>query len=440
MANVFIGMMAACLALESMAAEVSKVTVRQRWPWSRLVDIDYVLSCAPSEKMDVAVSLFNGTDPTALTIPATSLSGDLNGISYGAHRIVWDPMATSYTNSGTQLTELRASLVPTNSPIYMIVDLTNAPGTLAHVEYIYPGDSRLVTEGRYTNVWFDVTNHSEYATDKLVLRRVHAGTFKMGTAVPPTLPVTLTKDFYVGVFELTQAQWKNVTTVYPGSLFTLERDTRPAEQVTYIDIRGSTSGTPAVNWPLTGYLVATNSFIGKLRAKTGITTFDLPTEAQWSCACRAGTTTVFNDGDPNAQINITGTLVPNNNGYTNGALTALGRYSWNGGKYWDGDSWENALSSSFGPANGTAKVGSYLPNNWGLYDTLGNVWDFCLDWYADTLQGGTDPAGSTNGTQRVGGGGRFIGNAFECTSATRSGIADGFPHAVIGFRVVKTLP
>jgi formylglycine-generating enzyme required for sulfatase activity len=429
-ARLFIGLMAACLALEATAAEITQVTVRQRWPWSRLVNIDYVLSGASSEKTDITVNGTVGSE--AVSIPESSLSGDLYGVSSGSRRIVWDPTQTAYTNNGV-LPDFRVSLTLTNAPVYMIVDLTNAVGTLAHVEYIYPGDSRLVTEGRYTNVWFDVTNHSEYATDKLVLRRVHTSAFKMGVGALPTLPVTLTKDFYAGVFEVTQAQWKNIMGSYPaGATFTKERDTRPAEGVAYIDIRGATNSSPAVNWPLTGYLVTTNSFMGKLRVRTGINSFDLPTEAQWNCACRAGTTTVFNDGDPNA--NVAGT-----NAGTNTVLAGLARYAWNGGKYWDGDSWENAASAVFGPTNGTAKVGSYLPNNWGLYDTLGNVWDFCLDWYG-TLQGGTDPVGSTNGTQRVGGGNRFFGNANDCVSGARGGIGDNSPNLVTGFRVVKTLP
>ena len=429
-ARLFIGLMAACLVLEATAAEITQVTVRQRWPWSRLVDIDYSLSCVPSEKLDITVN--GSVCSEAISIPETTFSGDLYGVSNGTHRIVWDPTKTAYTNNGV-LPDFRVSLNLTNAPVYMVVDLTNAVGTFAHVEYIYPGDSRLVTEGRYTNVWFDVTNHSEYATDKLVLRRVHAGTFKMGTAIPPTLPVTLTKDFYVGVFEVTQAQWKNIMGSYPpAATFTKERDTRPAEGVSYIDIRGATNGSPVINWPLTGYLVAPNSFMGKLRARTGIDSFDLPTEAQWNGACRAGTTTVFNDG--NASADVSGA-----NWGTNTVLAGLARYAWNGGKYWDGDSWENAASAVFGPTNGTAKVGSYLPNNWGLYDTLGNVWDFCLDWYGN-LQGGTDPAGIANGTQRVGGGNRLIGNAGECTSGARGGIADNAPNFVTGFRVVKTLP
>ena len=429
-ANYFIGLMATCLALEARAAEITQVTVRQRWPWNRLVNLDYVLSGSSSEKTDITVSGTVGSE--AVGIPESSLSGDLYGVSGGFRRIVWDPTQTACTNNGI-LPDFRVTLNQTNSPVYMIVDLTNTIGTLAQVEYIYPGDSRLVTEGRYTNVWFDMTNDIAYKTDKLVLRRVHAGAFNMGTAVPPTLAVTLTKDFYVGVFEVTQAQWKNIMGNYPSAAtFTQERDTRPAEGVTYIDIRGATNSSPSVNWPLTGYLVTTNSFLGKLRARTGIDSFDLPTEAQWNLANRAGTTTLFFDG--NSSANVSG-----QNKYTNEWLNVLGRYAWNGGKYWTGSTWANAASSVFGPTNGTAKAGSYLPNSWGVYDTLGNVWDFCLDWDSG-LPNGTDPAGNTNGTQRAACGGRFIADADLCVSSTRSGISDNSPNLVTGFRVVMNLP
>ena len=187
-ANYFIGLMATCLALEARAAEITQVTVRQRWPWNRLVNLDYVLSGSSSEKTDITVSGTVGSE--AVGIPESSLSGDLYGVSGGFRRIVWDPTQTACTNNGI-LPDFRVTLNQTNSPVYMIVDLTNTIGTLAQVEYIYPGDSRLVTEGRYTNVWFDMTNDIAYKTDKLVLRRVHAGAFNMGTAVPPTLAVTL---------------------------------------------------------------------------------------------------------------------------------------------------------------------------------------------------------------------------------------------------------
>ena len=228
MKRVLIEMMAVFMAVSSMAADptVSQVTARQRWPWSRLVDIDYVIACDGTQSVDVAVQAF--TRNTALSMPGRSLSGDLYGVSYGAHHIVWDPTATAYTNSGV-LPEFRVTLSVAEAPVYMIVDLTKSAGADGQIEYIYPGDARLETYGLFTNVWFGVTNDSVYATDKLVLRRIHAGSYGMGDSA--NLSTTLTKDFYAGVFEVTQRQWELITGAKP-SYFNNSTyyATRPVEQ------------------------------------------------------------------------------------------------------------------------------------------------------------------------------------------------------------------
>lgn len=102
-----------------------------------------------------------------------------------------------------------------------------------------------------------------------------------------------------------------------------------------------------VDWP-TNAVVNTNSFMGKLRVKTGLTGFDLPTEAPWEYACRAGTVTALNSGS-----NLTSlTSCPN--------VSAVGRYWHNGG---------SSGTQSNPPNLGTALVGTYMPNAWGLYDT-----------------------------------------------------------------------
>ena len=432
MMRVLIGMMAVLMAVSSMAADptVSQVVARQRWPWSRLVDIDYVLACDGTQSVDVAVQAF--TRNTALSLPESSLSGDLYGVSYGAHHIVWDPTVTAYTNSGV-LPEFRVTLAATNSPVYMIVDLTKTAGADGQIEYIYPGDARLETYGRWTNVWFGVTNDSTYATTKLVMRRVHAGTFKMGASVPPTISTTLTKDFYAGVFEVTQRQWELITDKNP-SRFSVPAyyAARPVEQVSYDDIRGATNEAQAVNWPVTDRtVVGTNCFLGKLRAKTGLADFDLPTDAQWECLCRAGTTTVFNDGSAAANVSDA-------NAYTNAWLDTLGRYKFDGG-------YINGVTEPYPPGtsleNGTARVGSYQANAWGLYDTHGNNWELCLDWYADSLAGGSDPVGPMSGSYRLRRGGSWTERAVTCRSASRLSYAKPETQTWdVGFRLVRTLP
>ena len=424
-----LGSLAACLVLGAMAddASINSVSIRQRWPWSRLVDIDYVLACDSTQRVDMTVNAYDGD--TQLTLPAVSLTGDISGVMRGAHRIVWDPTATAYTNSGV-LTKFRVQLTPTPVPLYMIVDLTKAAGADGQIEYIYSGDARLETYGRFTNVWFGVTNDSVYATDKLVLRRISAGTFGMGDNA--TLSTTLTKEFYAGVFEVTQRQWELIMGTNPSRFKnSTYYATRPVEYVSYDDIRGATNSVPAVNWPLTDRTVVTaNSFLGKLRAKTGLTDFDLPTEAQSVCACRAGTTTVFNDG--NATANVSGA-----NAGTNAWLDALGRYAFNGGLLADG---VTAPASDCGPTNGTAVVGSYRANAWGLYDMQGNVGELCLDWHASSLTCGSDPSGAVSGSRRVKLAGGAADPASWCRATTRFSAAPPDKGWSLGLRLVRTLP
>jgi len=415
------------LALNAMAdgPTISDVVVRQRWPWSRLVDINYVLTCEESQHMDVTLSAYNGE--TSLTLPYDSLSGDLYNVTEGARHIVWDPLKTAYTNR--LITQFQVTLTPTNPPVYMVVDLTKTAGTEGQIEYIYPGDSRLVTEGRFTNIWHGATNFIN-KTDKMVLRRISAGTFTMGES-SGTKSVTLTKDFYIAVFELTQGQYERVVGVgaSPGA-FKIDYKIRPLEQLSYDSFRGATNSVPSINWPSTGHQVLSSSFVGRLRTLTGVDSFDLPTDAQWEYACRAGTTTVFNDGDPSA--NFSGV-----NSYTNEWLNALGRYKYNGGYVNGATQPDNATCST---SNGTAAAGSYLPNAWGLYDMHGNVHEFCLDWYTSALPGGSDPEGSTSGTERVRRGGGWWNEAYQSRSAGRLSLLPSSGSLNIGFRLVVVLP
>jgi len=391
------GSFAACLALGAAAADISGVTVRQRWPWSRLVDIDYVL-CDATQAVDVAVTAYNGSTP--LTLPDGSLSGDRHNVSAdGTHRIVFDPTVTAYTNLEV-LAKFKVSLTPTAVPLYMIVDLTKSAGADGQIEYVYPGDARLVTDGRYTNVWFDVTNDAAYATTKLVLRRVRAGAFNMGPSVPPISSVTLTKGFYVGIFELTFSQNYHITGSGSDTVY-------PAVGVSYDTIRGATNGVPAIDYPTTGPAVSPSSIVGQLRAKTGLQGFDLPTEAQWEYTSRAGTATYYNDeSSTSANTNV------------------LDRLAW----------W---LNNSNGKQ--IQKVGGKEANNWGLYDTLGNTWEWCLNW--GPTGSGTDPTGPTTGTRRYMRGGCADSDFTLCRPSSWINYFKSSEGASrIGFRVVLNLP
>ena len=209
---------------------------------------------------------------------------------------------------------------------------------------------------------------------------------------------------------------------------------RPVEQVCYNEIRNaanSTTANTAYDWPADPN---PSSFLGKLRTKTGID-FDLPSEAQWEFAARAGNgDTKWGDGS--------GIL----NSDADANLDKLGRYQRNGGQVLSGSSYANPAQSC-GATNGTAIVGSYAPNDWGLYDTAGNVWEWCLDWYADdiTAHGGKvniDPATPANtlsgasGANRVSRGGSWFYAAGICRPAFRSRDPPSNRLSYTGFRVL----
>ena len=242
----------------------------------------------------------------------------------------------------------------------------------------------------------------EYKTGKMVLRLVPAGTFRMGMSakekggeyfgkVETPHDVTVAKPFCIGVFEVTQKQWQHVMGGRSPAMF--KGETLPVEQVSYDNIRGADIGS---RWPAADG-VDGDSFLGRLRKKTSIR-FDLPTEAQWEYACRAGTVTALGTGRNLSSAKE----CPE--------MAEAGWYGFNPGKNGDG----------------TAKVGSFLPNAWGLYDMHGNVAEWCLDWWQGDLGAvaQTDPKGPETGTWRAIRGGCWdglvhLGHAAACRSAAR---------------------
>jgi formylglycine-generating enzyme required for sulfatase activity len=383
-----------------------------------------------------------GIETNGVAIPdsaVTRLSGDVSVvIQPGTDRhIVWNAGA-DWPENVTATAKARVTAWSVDAPpLYCAVDVTGGPSTNSYPVYYYA--SAEAVPGGVTN--------DLYKTVHILMRQIPptgGEGFMMGSPSNETgrdgtredwHKVTLTKAFYAGVYEVTQSQWQQVmgdVRSWPARWSNNDyRLTRPVEQVSYYDIRENINNTDdaAVDWPANDAVTA-GSFMGRLRTKTGLAGFDLPTDAQWEYACRAGTTGALNDGT----VNIT-------NSNSDARLDLLGRYQYNGGKVWNGTAWVDPATDCT-TANATAEAGAYLPNAWGLYDMHGNVWEWCLDWYAGNL--GTapaeDPTGAASGSIRVVRGGSWNYPASSCRSAYRINDAPSYRNSYIGFRLFRTLP
>jgi formylglycine-generating enzyme required for sulfatase activity len=402
------------LTTHAAAPVVSGVSGHQR-TGTKLVDITYTATDADGDPMSIAVSVsYINQAGTVISVPVRTLSGDgANGVKVasGTHALGWDA-GTDWPGQFSD--NFTVAITADDAYVYLVIDLSGGTGAVSYpISYLNALPSPIP---------------DDYRTTKLVMKRIRAGTFTMGSPVNELgrasderqHQVTLTKDVYIGVFEVTQKQWERVMGTWPSYFNnTSVRDVRPVEQVSCNDIRGSSAGA---GWPANSNVDAT-SFMGQLRQKTGLTTLDLPTEAQWEYACRAGTTTALNNG---TNLSAEG---------QDANLDLLGRYWYNGG---------SSYSSGCGLADGTAKVGSYQPNAWGLYDMHGNVWEWCLDWYGayPNNTAVSDPAGpaSSQDNCRVLGGGSWNYSAMFCRSAGRYG--QFYPvnrRMDYGFRLLMTV-
>ena len=390
---------------------VSDVSVLQMWPFDRLVIINYSLASENEGSVfDISFSgsFDNGETSFDLAEKGTLLEEGFDGTvsGAGAHKTFWVPDESFYGNESenfkVKVTATEQAVPPINGE-YLVIDLSGGPDAQSFP--VSTLDS--VPQGGWSE---------EYKTTKMVLKKIDSGTFNIGSPDSELgrednevqHEVVLTKAFYAGVFEVTQKQFELVTGVNPSFL---QSDKYPVEKVSYNMLRGAEKGA---NWP-NDNKVDEDSFFGILRAKTRYK-FDLPTEAMWEFACRAGETTALNYG-----MDLTDTK-------NDPDLATLGRYWYNGG----GNPETGEVLS------GHAPVGLFIPNNWGLFDMHGNVWEWCLDWYQANLgtDSATDPAGPETATYRALRGGGCYSPAADCRSAARDYANPNFgDYSGYGFRV-----
>ena len=371
-------------------ATVEKMFGRQMWPWATHFEVSYVLKTLPNEAVDISLKV--SAADCEYVIPASELLGETVGLTSGEYKIVWDSTASSFPTESwlkANSDKLKFGIVTTPSKSaaeYLIVDLSG--GSTAPS---WP--SRRIV-GRPYEGWSD-----EYKTTKLVLRRIFAGgegdvfssddkvSFMFGCDSGAdqqykgsldfdAVEAHFTNDYWIGVFELTQKQYQLITgtSVEPAQF--AKGDTYPQSNIGYCThMRGDKEG---YKWPKSSD-VDPESLMGKLRAKVVLPAeipsewkFDLPTEAQWEYACRAGTKGPWNNG------------------------STYDVYIYNETKKYEGD--HNLDLIGWNPANCGADgkpVGMKIANAWGLYDMHGNAAEYCLDYNSanNHPEGGFEPKG-----------------------------------------------
>ncbi len=217
--------------------------------------------------------------------------------------------------------------------------------------------------------------------------------------------VTLTKGYWLGKYEVTQAQYEAVMGTNPSNWKGADL---PVEQVSWYD---------ATNF--CAKLTEIEKTAGRLPEGYEYT---LPTEAQWEYACRAGTRSALNSGKDlsNSEESPYEYKCPE--------MDEVGWYYYNSGFIDSDGNWTD---------NGkTFPVGQKQPNAWGLYDMHGNVFEWCLDWWGDyPTSSVTDPKGPSTGSYRVMRGGCLNRSADLCRSASRSDYSPDDYFIDRGFRV-----
>jgi formylglycine-generating enzyme required for sulfatase activity len=270
----------------------------------------------------------------------------------------------------------------------------------------------------------------------LEMALIDAGEFLMGAAETERgragetrHRVRITRPFLMGTYEVTQDEYRRVMEAEPswfsgpgaGKDRVAGEDTRrfPVENVTWYDAVAFCNRLSELDgyrpyYEMAGVRREAGSIVGAGVAAAGGNGYRLPTEAEWEYACRAGTGTMFHFGGPGdgRKANFKG---PSSTGYGSPAKeTGLGR---------------------------TARVGSYDPNPWGLFDMHGNAGEWCWDRYDKDYYAASpadDPGGPDAGVHRVLRGGSWLVTYTSCRSACRFWLTPDERKEYTGFRVART--
>jgi len=397
--------------------------VSNHYPWDGKVDCVCTLSGVDGVYNYKGVfTLSVEKDGATVRRSVTNAFGSVNGVYTNTFNCATLFGAGFYPNGGMTVDLIKGTEKPadaTGMPIGITGDVLVIDVSAGSSAASYPTKE-------LTDVDIGTFNCDVYKTDKIVLRKVPAGSHycqprdwdaadgDWDAADAVATQKLTTKGFYIGVFPVTQRQYERVMgtnpSYYQSDAAGNVAARRPVERVSWNTFRGSVAAGTAIT------AATADSFLQRIVAKTGLSGFDLPTEAQWEMACRAGATAAYGAyWNGSAAVELTS--------------ATIGEAAW----YWD-----NSSST-------THAVGGKRPNLWGLYDMQGNVWEWCRDIYISTFSTACvdTPCTDTScdsGVFRVARGGGWGDYAVRCRPSIRiNGYAD-YGDDGGGFRLSRTLP
>lgn len=334
------------------AVEITSISAKQRWPWNNLVDVDFTVDAPAGEIYRVVLDAKSASGEKVFA--ASTFRSDPVAKS-GDNRVTWD-FGADYPNVRADDLQFTVSLAPYSEalPLYLKIDLSGGPDAAKYpVTYTFNGPAHVIGAAgepcQTTELWLRRIRHYE---DAMPFHR-----FWYDENNSNNFYGKITKDYYIGVFELTQRQFELVTGYNPS--FFSNRTcyaSRPLESIYGNDLYGVNC-----NVQRNPHKIKADSFFGKLRSKTGLPLV-VPTSMQFEYAERGGyyggEYYVYKLKDESGEL-----YAP--------ARVDIGRWKDNSASNPDGDS---------DTSGGTAAVGSYLPNMFGLYDMMGNVYELTCEY------------------------------------------------------------
>ena len=387
---------------------VRNVRARQRWPWNGKVDVLCDMT-GPAGAKDAVVTVKDGEKAlTNFTAQVTIPEGGVLATNF-----VWDAM-TAGLAANFKSDDVTVEVAIAEPPVDPVADAKGTPtGAIGDVMIVeIKGETwpvayvEKVDIGRF--------NCDAYKTGKIVLRKIDKGTAypvqpNKTSDFPTTTTITPKKDYYIGVFEVTEAQYDRVMGVETPS------DAMTPVNTTYNIIRkGDNSGSVHSDDKVTE-----GSFMGILAARTGVSGFDLPTEVQWEIAARAGS-----ESEYGAYLDAEGVVQDCRYDSSSAPWGNTTNYMW------------YAKNNS----GSVHQVGLLRPNKWGLYDTAGNCHEWCLDENGSSSCSDAETPYRGTSTKRVVHGEYYSASATSCRPSVRANYSpNNTDYDFLGFRLCRVV-